>query len=267
LDVALRIWRTGWDLHPLLAGAILGLALLYAGSAWALGPRGGHQLGAAKPWTFGLGVVVLFLTLNSPLHHFADDYLFSAHMVQHLLLTLIVPPLLLLGTPDWMVRPILDREWIRRMGSSGLYSVVAFALFNILFALAHFPSLYDALFGSEVPHRVTHVVLLVTATIGWLPLASPIPSVLPRLSQPGKMLYCFLQSVPGALVGSLITLSDVIIYRRYALKSVELGVDALADQQFAGLLMWVVSGTFFLVVLTVIFFFWADREEATAYSG
>ncbi|MBM2812200.1 MAG: Cytochrome c oxidase caa3-type, assembly factor CtaG-related protein [Chloroflexi bacterium] len=267
MDIGLRVWRGGWDLHPWLAGSILGLFVLYLVGAWLVGSRSGERLSVGRFALFTLGIAALFATLHSPLHHLADDYLFSAHMAQHQLLTLVIPPLLLLGTPEWLLRPLLDHAMIRSLGSSRLYPVVAFALFNILFAFAHFPSVYDALFSSELPHRLAHVAFLIAATIGWLPIASPIPSVIPRLTQPGQMLYCFLQCIPGSLVGALITLSDRIVYRHYGARPMELGVAPLADQQLGGLLMWVVSGTFYLVVLTVIFFAWADREEATAYGG
>jgi putative membrane protein len=269
LDLGLRTLdpARGWDLHPLLAGGIAALLAVYLAAAWLVGPKSGERLSPLRLASFLLGTAVLFFTLHSPLHHLADDYLFSAHMTQHLLLTLVVPPLLLLGIPEWLLLPLVDRGWVRRMGASRMYPVIAFALFNVLFALAHFPSLYDALFSTEPPHRVAHVAFLVTAAIGWMPIVSPVPSVFPRLSQPGQMLYCFLQSIPGSLVGALITLSDRVIYRHYAVRSMELGVAPLSDQQFGGLLMWVVGGTFYLVVLTVIFFFWADREEARAYSA
>jgi cytochrome c oxidase assembly factor CtaG len=112
---------------------------------------------------------------------------------------------------------------------------------------------------------VTHIAILVGAVLTWLPLLSPIPDVIPRLSQPSQMLYCFAQSIPGAMVGALLTLSDRILYRHYGMGPFELGISPLADQQVAGLLMWVVGGTFWLVALTIIFFRWADREEAHAY--
>ena len=129
----------------------------------------------------------------------------------------------------------------------------------------HFPVLYDAAFSTELSHRVVHVALFVTAVITWLPLMSPAPEVFPRLSPGAQMLYCFAQTLPGQLVGALLTLSDVVLFRKYALRSIEVGVPPLTDQQVGGLLMWVVGGTYWLVVLTVIFFIWADREEARAY--
>jgi putative membrane protein len=260
------IWRTGWDVHPTLVLAIAGLALSYAIGVLVVGARRRESVTAGQAVLFGLGITVLLLTLNSPLHHLSDDYLFSAHMAQHLLLTLAVPPLLLLGTPGWLIRPSGDLATaLSGFGRRFAYPILAFAVFHAVFALVHFPVIYDAVFGSEGLHRLTHVVLLLTAVLTWLPLTSPVPEILPRLGQPSQMLYCFVQTLPGLLVGSLLTLGDRVLYRHYGPKPLELGISPVADQQLGGLLMWVAGGTFWLIVLTVIFFVWADREEARAY--
>jgi putative membrane protein len=266
-EAFLDILRSGWDVHPTLLAPIGMLALAYAlGIGYGAASRG-RRVPVEQFIAFVLGIATLLLVLHSPLHHLADDYLFSAHMVQHLMLTLVIPPLLLLGTPAWIVRPVLDRPLIRRAARSPLYPVIAFAIFNVPFAFIHFPALYDGLFATEVSHRATHVALLVTAIISWLPLASPLPDVIPRLSAPARMLYCFVQTLPAALVGSLLTFVDWVMYRHYGARPMLLGVSPTADQQMGGLLMWVVGGTFYLVILTVIFFIWADREEQTAYAG
>ena len=214
-----------------------------------------------QPLWFAAGLLLLALAIQSPLHHLADRYLFSAHMVQHLMLTLVVPPLLLLGTPGWLVAPWFRADWVKKFGHTAAYPAVSFFSFNLLFAYIHLPTVYDAAFSNEMTHTVLHAALLVTGLITWLPLASPIPDVLPRLSAPGQMLYCALQTIPGSLVGSLITLSDRVLYRHYGVAALEVGVDPLADQQLGGLFMWVVAGSYFLVLLTVLFFIWADREE------
>lgn len=210
-------------------------------------------------------MAVLWLAVQSPLHHLADRFLFSAHMVQHQLLTLVVPPMLLAGIPPWLVSPLVDRLGIRdsatRFGRSLAYPIAAFALFNLFFAVLHSPRIYDGLFADELRHFLTHGALVGTALFTWMPLYSPIPDVLRRLPLPGQMLYCAIQSIPGSLIGSLIALSERVVYRHYGTAPALLGVDPLSDQQLGGLLMWVVTGTFFLGLLTVIFFIWADRSE------
>jgi putative membrane protein len=265
-EAILQVLRTGWDIHPTLIAPIAGLVALYV-SAAAAGIRRGERLAPGTAAAFATAIATLLLVLHSPLHHLADDYLFSAHMLQHMVLTLVVPPLLLLGTPDWMIRSMVDRPVIRRLAHNRLCPVVAFMVFNVVFAYLHFPAIYDRLFAYELTHRVTHIVLLVTALLTWLPLASPIPDVIPRLSPPPRMLYCFLQTIPGGIVGALLSFVDWVIFRHYGVKPMLLGVSPMADQQMGGLLMWVVGGTYYLIILTVIFFRWADHEEQTAYGA
>jgi len=255
---------TGWDLHPTLLASIGGMAVIYVAGV-VKGRQRGYRLTLRQGLASAAAIVTLFLTLQSPLHHLADTDFFSAHMLQHLLLTLVAPPLILIGTPEWMLRPVASHRWLARFGHSSAYPIVAFAAFNILFAYAHLPSIYDALFGSELAHRVTHIVFLFTAVATWLPMLSPVPEVLPRLSQPGQMLYAFIQSIPGVLVGSLLALADKPLYKHYGVAAEQFGVAPIADQQLGGLLMWVIGGTYWLVILTVIFFVWADREQQHAY--
>lgn len=255
-------WGTGWDAHPDRAALFI---LLVTGYVAGLRRYGSGRPKARYIAWFGLGMAALVLSVQSPLHHLADRYLFSAHMLQHQVLTLVAPPMLLLGVPPWMATPLLDRPWIVRFGLSQYYPVVAFAVFNLVFALVHFPSVYDALFSDELMHFATHAVLLGSGLLTWLPLFSPAPHVLRRLPLPGQMIYCLAQSIPGSLVGSLIALSERVVYRHYGPQPLQLGIDPLADQQLGGLFMWVAGGTFFLGLLTIIFFIWADREERHAF--
>ncbi len=259
------VWRSGWDAHPILLIAIGGLAGAYVAGVVVIGRGRGERLAPSKALSFAAGIAVLLLALQSPLHHLSDDFLFSAHMFQHQLLTLVVPPLLLLGTPGWLIEALVPEGWRPAFLRSNAYPIAAFAVFNLPFVFIHFPTIYDALFTSELLHRATHAALLTTALVTWLPLFSPAPSVVPRLSQPAQMLYCFVQTIPGSLAGSLLTLADQVLYRHYGMRPLELGIAPVTDQQLGGLLMWVGSGGLFLLVLTIIFFVWADREEASAY--
>src|SRR5437763_14462708 len=100
-------WR--WSIHPSTVIGIAALGALYIGATRRL-----HQTPPdAQKIFFGSGLLLMFATLNGPIHDLSDDYLFSAHMVQHLLLTLAIPPLLLAGTPGWMLRPVLSRQAIK----------------------------------------------------------------------------------------------------------------------------------------------------------
>src|SRR5207244_268743 len=96
-----------WDLHP---SVIIGLVLL--GGLYVF--LGGLHAPRRRVASFAGALVVLGLALNGPLHNLSDSYLLSAHMVQHLILTLVFPPLLLYGTPAWVIRPLTRPRWVLR---------------------------------------------------------------------------------------------------------------------------------------------------------
>jgi putative membrane protein len=181
-------------------------------------------------------------------------------MVQHMLMTLVVPPLLLLGTPDWLVRPLLRSYVAEPLLRAWTKPVMAFVVFNAAFALVHFPSIYNFTLENGWAHIVQHLVFLSAATITWWPLVSPLPE-LPRLPYSLQMLYVILQTIPGGLVGAMITLSGDALYRTYALAPRVSALSPRDDQQLAGLIMWLGSWLIYFLVLTIVFFVWANREQ------
>src|SRR5688572_25899159 len=121
---------TRFDIHPSVLIGCTAFAALYA---WGVlrGKRRGERVEAGQTSSFAAGVAILFLSLNGPIHELSDYYLFSAHMVQHLLLTLIMPPLLLIGTPDWMLRSLLRNSGIRAVARAVTSPLPAFGIYNI----------------------------------------------------------------------------------------------------------------------------------------
>src|SRR4051794_31889574 len=118
----------GLAVHPSTVVGIVALGALYewrARKSEGAGPTAGQRL------AFFAGLVILFFTLNGPLHDLSDTYLFSAHMVQHLVLTLIVPPLLIGGTPGWMLRPLLRPAVQRRTAEWVTRPATCFVIFNV----------------------------------------------------------------------------------------------------------------------------------------
>src|SRR3954470_5666951 len=136
--VNLTWWR--WSIHPSTVIGIAALGVLYV---W--GARRAHRdPTAAQKIYFGAGLLLMFASLNGPLHDLSDDYLFSAHMVQHLLLTLALPPLLIAGIPGWMLRPLLRNRTIAAIAKRITKPVFCFVLFNVVIAAWHIPDLYNA---------------------------------------------------------------------------------------------------------------------------
>ncbi len=244
------------DVHPSVVLGIVGLALLYtlvaARMRRAVPPR---QVAA-----FAAALVALFFALNGPVDALADDRLFIAHMLQHLLLALVMPPLLLLGTPGWMLRPLLRRPGVWRLGKVITDPLLAFVLYNSFLAVIHTPPVFECMVRDEGVHICVHVLLMVAGTIMWWPLLSPLPE-LPRLAYPAQTLYLFLLLIPMAAVSAPITLAPDVIYPWYLEGPHPWGLTPLADQVLGGLLMWVGAGLYFMSVFSMMFFRWAQRED------
>jgi putative membrane protein len=211
--------------------------------------------------TFLAGVFTIALALLSPIDGLAS-LLQSMHMVQHILLTLIAPPLLLLGTPGWLLRPALQWPGVRPVAYRLTRAKVAFALGNLTFILWHIPFFYDLALRVQPVHILEHVTMLVTAILMWWPVVGMLPE-LPSLPQPMQMLYVVLMTLTSSLLGIILGMARVPLYPTYSSLPARMwGLTPLVDQQIAGLIMWVGANMFWLGVLTAIFFVWNAREEA-----
>ena len=245
-----------WDVHPSVA---IGLALL--GGLYVY--LGGVRAPRRQVISFGAALVVIFVSLNGPLHNLSDSYLFSAHMVQHLLLTLLLPPLLLYGIPQHVAKRVTGDGWRLRAARFLTQPLVAGALFTAPIVLWHVPAYYEAALRNHDLHIVQHLVFLTTAVIMWAPVLSPLPDV-PRLPYPGQMVYLFLLGLPMSITGALISLAGRVLYPFYAAAPRVWGLDALADQQIGGLMMWVPGSLALWSAMTVIWFRWSVWSERGA---
>lgn len=252
-------WEGHWD-------ALLGMALVLGAYLLGVGPlRERHNLAdsvdSRQVATFTAGMMVVFFALTSPLHILSERFLFSMHMVQHVLLTLIAPPLLVLGTPAWLIRPMLRPNWAFRAARLLTHPIAAIALFNIIFSIWHIPALYNSSLNSEAFHALEHIMMVATAMLMWWPLTSNMPE-LPRLNYPLQLGYLFALSVAQIIVFAIITFAEEPIYDFYVNAPRIWGMSPLLDQQLGGIIMKVGSGIYFLTLLIIIFFKWFNQEEA-----
>jgi putative membrane protein len=245
-------WAT-WTVHP---SVILGLALL--GGLYVY--LGGLAAPRRRVAAFAGALLVLLLSLNGPLHDLSDRSLFSAHMLQHLVLTLVFPPLFLYGLTPAVVRPFLGPAWVLRLGAWMTRPIQAGAIFTVPIALWHLPRFYEAAMRDHNLHILQHLLFISTSVIMWWPILSPVPE-LPRASYPAQLLYLFLLGIPMSVVGAMITLADDPLYPFYVAAPRVFGLTPLADQQIGGLMMWVPGGLVFWLAMTVVWFRWARREH------
>ncbi len=257
-------WTSGEVHADVVLGAGL-LALAYA-IAWRRGPRAGPR----EPALFLGGVLVLLVALNGPLHDLSDYYLFSAHMVQHLLLTLVVPPLLLAGTPGWMADPLIGHlrrgRFLGALARAATRPVPALGLYAVALVGWHLPGPYGAALERHAWHVVEHLVLIATALLAWWPVLSP-SALLPRLHYGAQILYLFAFGLPMTVVAAMITGAERTLYPFYAAAPRLFGLTALADQRVGGLIMWVPAGLIPLIAFTCVFFRWVAAEPDEEDSG
>jgi putative membrane protein len=251
-----------WENHN---STLVGLGLLAALYLYAIGPYRRRAAPEAKlsPWqpvSFFAGLVATFFALNGPIHDLSDYYLFSVHMVQHLILTQLMPPLLLLGTPAFALRPLVRLRWVQAVARVLGRPVTAFCIYSLSFAGWHLQPAYDLMMRNHNVHIVTHLQFMVTAVIMWWPVLSPLPEF-PPMSYGGRMIYLFLVGIPMMFVAALITLADVVLYPWYSASPRVWGLSPLDDQRLGGLLMWVPGGLFYWVIMSFVFFAWVRRER------
>jgi putative membrane protein len=206
------------------------------------------------------GMAVLWIGSDWPIHDLAEQHLYSAHMVQHMLYTLVAAPLLVAGIPAWMWRVALRPPAIRAVWRFLTRPLVALLLFNGFLLFTHWPAVVGASVGSEFTHFVLHVLVVGTAMIMWWPVVSPLPEM-PPLSAPMQMLYLFLQSLVPTIPASFLTFGTQPLYPVYAAFARIWGIDVMTDQLMAGLTMKIVGGFILWGVIAAIFFRWAAREE------
>ena len=184
-------------------------------------------------------------------------------MVQHMLFTFVAPPLMLMGTPRWLLEDLLRPRAVRAAAERLTRPLVALVVFNAVIAVTHWPAVVDLALRSEPAHFGIHLVLFTTATLMWWPVVDPLRS--PRaLSAPAKMLYLFLQSVVPTVPASFLTFAGSPLYEGYArAPRLWAGFDVVTDQRVAGLIMKLAGGLLLWGVIAVLFFRWNAAEESS----
>jgi len=263
-NIGLNFWLTQWNWDP---GIVIGTVLIVGLYLYAIGPlRKRYDFEPARRGqivAFMLGMGLMFLALVSPLDELGDSYLFSAHMVQHLFLTIVGPPLLLIGTPEWFVRPITRSRALFAILRFLTLPAVAFVIFNADFFLWHAPALYDATLENQSIHILEHLTFIIFGLLFWWPIFSPSKD-LPRLSIGGQILYLFLSGMPVVLLGAGLTFAPPL-YAPYIAAPRVWGISVATDQQLGGLIMWVPGNIIYIIIMSVLFLRWMqnkDREQA-----
>ncbi len=220
-------------------------------------------------FSFIAGVLLLLLTLVSPIGMLSHNYLFSAHMVQHIFLLLIVPLLLLIGIPTWLARRALNWSQFGNVIRVLKKPLVAWLSGVGAMWVWHLPLLYNAALGNQGLHIAQQLTLLAMGTIFWLPVFAPLDEW--RLTPPFATLYLFSACISCTVLGILITFAGVGIYPLYLspidthgilpfLRN-ELYLTPEVDQQIGGLIMWVPCCLIYLSASMIAIARWYKTPE------
>lgn len=259
-----QLFAEAWDLEP---SVIYGSVALFFAYLWVVRFRMNR-----KTALFGSGVLLMLLTLIGPLDFLGDDYLFSAHMLEHILLYVAVPPLLLLGLPPEPVQWLLSIEIMAKAERFLRRPTVAWLLAVGAMWLWHLPVLFNAALNNDGIHAAEHLSFLITGTIFFWPIFTPLQSH--RLSPVIGAVYIFTAMSANMILGILLTFVPLGYYPTYMRSSAGTGagvfrfihtvwkLDPQSDLNLGGSFMWMICGLpYFASLLAVISRLYYNPEE------
>jgi putative copper resistance protein D len=228
----------------------------------------GNPVPRWRVWSWMGGLAVIVVALASPIE-FYDTTLFSAHMIQHLLLTMVAAPLLVLGAPITLLlrvsSPEARKRWILPVLNSRVvriisYPVVAWTLFAGVMWFTHFSPLFDAALDDFAIHRLEHALYLGSALLFWWPVIGADPSP-HRMSFPGRILYLALGMPLSSFLGLVIFSARTPLYEHYLTLERAWGWSVMEDQAWAGGIMWAGGDAVFVLALILTVAAWIRHEE------
>lgn len=254
-------WR--FELHPEVIVLVAFLAGSYAYLVRSIGPAavraGEAPITRRNLWAFGGAITMLFAASWWPLHDIGEQYLYSAHMLQHMMLSYFLPPLVWMATPEWLLRALIGRGGLYRAVRWLCRPVVAGVIFNAAVMVIHIPGVVSTSVENGVFHYALHVMVVTTALLMWMPVVGPIPEF--RIGTAGAMIYLFLQSVVPTIPAAWLTFAEGAVYQNYGDQPLRLwGLSVTADQQLAGAIMKA-GGTIFM--WSIIVTLWFKRFSAS----
>lgn len=264
----------GWKLDPIAATALaVSLSIYSLGVIRAWGAAGvGRSVRVWEAGLFAAGWIVLAFAVLSPLATWSE-VLFSTHMTQHELLMVVVAPLFVTARPmtalAWAVRRRTtgqvrlnsDTTYVRRISIAFMFlstPLIAFSLHAAALWIWHLPVLYERAIGNDWVHALEHVSFLVTSCLFWAGLTQ---GRYGRLGYGVAFVYVFAAAMDSGSLGALFTVASSPLYHVYEARARAMGLDALADQQLAGVLMWVPACALLTVFALGLFAAWLGELE------
>jgi putative membrane protein len=246
-------WR--FQPHPEVWLLVVAVLFSYIYVVRVLGPavvKNGPAITTKQRNAFIAGVLLLWLASDWPVHDIAEEYLYSMHMFQHMVLSYFMPPLILLAIPKWMFDAVLGAGRVRKTFNWLAKPVIAGVLFNAIVMITHIPQIVNRSVSNAPLHYSMHVLLVVTALLVWVPICGPDRKL--HLQSGGKMIYLFLMSVVPTVPAAWLTFAEGAVYKHYDTAVRVWGLSVTTDQQIAGAIMKT-GGAIFLWSIVVFLFF------------
>jgi putative membrane protein len=209
---------------------------------------------------FALGVLALWIGLDWPVGLLAAGYLLSARTLQNLLFVMVAPPLLLLGTPRWLLRGLLRPRLAFRVARALARPLLPLVIYNAVLIGAHLPPAINLVSGSQLLSFAVDMLIIGSGLVFWWPALARLPELEP-LGYPGRLGYLLLSVFVPTVPAVFYTYARYPIYGLYELAPRVSNIPAVADQQVAGLMMKTVGGVILFSVMSVMFFRWHRSER------
>lgn len=247
-----------WDVYLLIAAIAVGFYVGVPRLASRLAPQGEPAVTRSQNLLFGAGLLAWVLVSTWPFHDIGEKSLFTFHMIEHMALAWVVPPLLLMGSPwwftRWLIKPILrPLTFLTR-------PLIALFIFNAVLAAIHAPRVVELMVTSDPFHFVAHFLLMGTAFLLWWPVLGPVPEI-PRLSSMASIGYLFANGLVPTIPASFLTFASDAVYPVYEGFPRLWGLDVITDQTIAGLVMKIGGGLLLWGVMITIYFRWWREEQ------
>jgi putative membrane protein len=254
-------WRH-WHNEPFLTGGLILAGWLYAILAGplraSLAP--GRPYPAAKAAMFYAALVLFYLAVGSPLDQVGERFLLTAHMGQHIIIMYPVALLILLGTPAWMVDPVLSRPALKAPLGTLFSPLLCAVVSSLVISVWHAPFLYEWTLQDKLVHVGEHLMFLAVSLLYWWPLASP-SEAFPSPSYGVRMIYIFAAEIAMIPVSAYIVFSGNILYPTYEYAPrLIAGFSPADDQLTAGALMKIAGMAVSLTAMGICFFKWSKAS-------
>ncbi len=254
-----------WHTEPLLLLLVVGASWAHALACGPYRAKWAKESGSAYPVAFAvrfhLGVLVGYLAVGSPLDQLGEQFLFSAHMLQHMLLIYVAAPLLVTGIPPGLIDGFLEsRPSLTKVLRALTHPLVGGLLFTLFFSIWHFPELYEAALRSRPLHVVEHWSMFLPAILMVWPLFSR-SVLLPRVGFGAAMVYSFALMIADLPLWAALIFGEHPIYDSYRLAPRIISMTASSDMIMGAVVMKGFNEIFALSCMGYAFFTWYRRDQ------